>query len=199
MHNFMGAELAQGQRQQLRREAEASRIAAVAKSHQPSDSAFQLRALTRADVAHMAELFNRLSPRSRYLRYQAPVRRLTARSLRDFADIDHEDREAVGAFESGVLVGAARYVRDADEPTRAEISIEVADAYQRQGIGAGLMSELARLGRDRGITRFVATALTDNSGVLGLLRQSRWPAVVHRAGSELCIAVTVPDVTVSGE
>jgi RimJ/RimL family protein N-acetyltransferase len=195
MHNFMGAELAHEHRRELRREAESSRLAASARVLPTSGAGVQLRALTPQDAHHIVELFGRLSPRSRYLRYFAPLRKLSPRALRALADIDHDRREAVGAFDGETLIGTARYFRNDREPTTAEIAIEVADEYQRRGIGARLIHELARRGRERGITRFVATALSENSGVMNLLQQAPWPAVVSLDGPELSIAMSMPALT----
>lgn len=195
MHSFMGAELAHEHRRELRREADASRIAANTRALPASGAGVQLRQLTPQDAHHMVELFDRLSPRSRYLRFFAPLRKLSRRALRALSDIDHDRREAVGAFDGGMLIGTARYYRNDCEPTTAEIAIEVADEYQRQGIGARLIHELARRGRERGITRFVATALSENSGAMHLLQQAPWPAVVSVDGPELSIAMSMPALT----
>ena len=78
-----------------------------------------IRALEPADVDHLRALFERLSPRSRWLRYLAPVRSLTTSALRRLASIDHEVHEALGAFDEGELVGVAHYFRDAREPGSA--------------------------------------------------------------------------------
>src|SRR5689334_22983722 len=84
----------------------------------PSPSDIRFRPLTTDDAPHVVSLFERLSPRSRYLRYLAPLPKLPARYLQSLTDIDHVHREIVGAFRAEMLVGMARYVRDAREPAR---------------------------------------------------------------------------------
>ena len=155
------------------------------------DAPAAIRVLDPSDRGHLAALFERLSARSRYLRYLAPVHSLPERNLRRLASIDHERHEAVGAFEAGALVGVAHYFRDADRPTQAEIAVEVADGHQQRGIGSSLLRELARLAQERGIRQFVATALQENRAVLQLLHRGDWPADVCPEGSELNIVLNL--------
>ena len=146
-----------------------------------------IRPLDPRDAHHLADLFGRLSPTSRYLRYLTPMSTLPSGHLRHLAAVDHQAHEAVGAFEAGELVGAAHYFRSREEPTRAEIAVEVADLHQQHGLGRRLLVELARLARDRGITHFTAIALAENPAVRGMLRQPRWPTTTHTDGTEIVL------------
>ena len=148
-----------------------------------------IRPLDPRDAHRLADLFGRLSPTSRHLRYLTPISVLPAGHLRHLAAVDHQAHEAVGAFEAGDLVGAAHYFRSPEEPTRAEIAVEVADVHQRQGLGRLLLVELARLARDRGITHFTAIALAENPGVRGMLRQPRWPTTTRTDGTEMVLVM----------
>jgi GNAT superfamily N-acetyltransferase len=154
-----------------------------------------LRALTAADREHVVALFELLSPRSRYLRYLAPVRSLSDRVQRRLVAIDHTSHEAVGAFQGGVLVGVAHWFRSATDPAEAEISIEVADSHQRRGIGRRLVGDLAQRARDRGIARFTATVLRENTAAIGLMRSIDRAAALRFAGPELTVAIDLAHVT----
>jgi L-amino acid N-acyltransferase YncA len=156
-----------------------------------------LRALTAADREHVVALFERLSPRSRYLRYLAPVRSLSERVQRRLVTIDHS-HEAVGAFEGGVLVGVAHWFRSVEDPSRAEISVEVADSHHRRGIGGRLLAELADRARDRGIAQLTATVLRENAAVIGLLRQVDRATVVQLAGTEMTVSVDLARPSTAG-
>src|SRR5437016_12363262 len=57
-----------------------------------------LRALEPTDADQLRGLFDQLSQRSRWLRYLAPVRKLSSPALTRLASIDHEPHEALGAF-----------------------------------------------------------------------------------------------------
>lgn len=165
-----------------------ARVAGAQRARSP----VRLRPLGPDDLDHLAELFGRLSPRSRYLRYLAPVPVLPQGQLRQLASIDHRHHEAVGAFQAGSLVGAAHFVRSRHDPAQADISVEVADSHQRRGVGTRLVRELSRRAREQGITRFTAVALGGNHAVLALLRGLGWPVAVGFAGPEVDIEVTLP-------
>jgi len=76
----------------------------------------------------------------------------------------------LGAFDdSGRLVGVAQFDRSDDTPT-AEVAIEVAKDWQRDGLGVALMTRLVELARTHGIHEFTATYFADNIPILRLLR-----------------------------
>ena len=202
MHAHFGADVVSARRSRFLAEAESARLEKRARKGRPSgaepagrQASFAVRTLEPADAEHLRALFGRLSPRSRWLRYLAPLRTLSEPALRRLAAIDHERHEALGAFDEGELVAVAHYFRDPQDPTQAEISVEVADSHQRRGIGPRLLNELAVTARQRGITAFSATALRENVGVLAMVHSSDWPSVVRPSGPEIDIALTLPDIT----
>jgi GNAT superfamily N-acetyltransferase len=200
MYASLGSDLVTARRDRLMAEAQTSRVAKQARllrAATPADAEHTargvcLRVLEPADIGQIRGLFERLSLRSRQLRFLAPVRTLSEQWLRTLASIDHVNHEALGAFDDGLLIGSAHYVREPADPLRAEISVEVADSHQRRGIGPRLLNDLALLARSRGIAQFYATALRENAGVVAMLRSSAWPSEVSQAGSELEIALTLP-------
>ena len=191
MHPFWTPDLAEERRARLRKEADDARLAAIAASRRRTERV-RVRVLDPADIDSIAGLFERLSWRSRYLRFMSP-RRVSTRMVRYFADIDHERHEAVGAFDGERLVGSAHYFQSEDA-TQAEIAAEIIDGYQRKGIGSWLLRELADLARRRGITHFRATVLAENTSALALLRNMGWPAVTSRDGPELAVTTTIADI-----
>jgi GNAT superfamily N-acetyltransferase len=190
----MSAQLANDRRAQFQREAAAARLATKAKARKRSLAAdrLQTRVLDPSDIEEMAALFSRLSSRSRYLRFMSPIRTVSAGTLAYLAAVDHERHEAVGAFDDRLLVGAAHYFRSATDPTSAEIAAEVEDRYQRKGVGSRLLCELGRIAHQRGITRFNARVLCENTAAVSLLRDSSWRASATLDGPELAFALTIP-------
>jgi GNAT superfamily N-acetyltransferase len=134
-----------------------------------------------------------LSARSRYLRFLAPIRSLSPRGMRQLASIDHDQHEALGAFDGDLLVGAAHYVRTPDDPHSAEFSVEVADSYQCGGIGTRLIGELARIASKRGIDRLTATTLTINPAILPLARRLALPVDFRPRGHELELSLILAE------
>jgi RimJ/RimL family protein N-acetyltransferase len=135
-----------------------------------------LRPLQPRDRAVYLRGFEHLSERSRYMRFFSPKNMLSETELRYFLEVDHHDHEALAAIdvESGEGVGVARYIRDAEDRSVAEVSIAVVDEYQGRGLGAVLLSAIARRAREEGVKRFRATVLADNARMMKLIRR-RWP------------------------
>jgi GNAT superfamily N-acetyltransferase len=137
-------------------------------------SAVLIREVQAGDAPLLAEGFARLSFESRKLRFLTGKPSLTAAELRYFTDIDHHDHEALGALDpaDGRGLGVARYIRDADDPERAEVAVTVVDDWQRRGLGTELLGRLADRARQEGIRHFTALVAADNSAVVGLLEGS---------------------------
>ena len=132
-----------------------------------------IRPVRGADAPLLADGFARLSARSRWMRFLGAKKTLSPAELRDLTEIDHHDREALGALDqaSGRGVGIARYVRHAADPQAAEIAVTVVDDWQRLGLGTVLLTQLSDRARAAGILRFTALVSTENDAGIRLLRR----------------------------
>ena len=132
-----------------------------------------IRPVSSADRDELLAGFERLSERSRYLRFFTQKPRLTESDLRYLTDVDFEDHYALGAFadEDGSIrgVGVARWFRLVDRPSAAEASVVVIDAYQRRGIGSALLQSLLESARDSGIRTIVGDFLAENDAIRELV------------------------------
>ena len=130
-----------------------------------------LRPLRAGERSPVLEVFAGLSERSRRLRFLGAKPRLLESDLVQLVDVGRSGREAVAAVDqqTGLTVGIARYVRDADAP-EAEIAFEVVDRWQGAGIGKRLVQELRELAREEGILRFRALVAHGNAPALALVR-----------------------------
>ena len=128
-----------------------------------------IRPLGRHDAKALVAALQRADPmdlRRRFLGVPPPPSYLV-NQLRN-ADGIHD--LVLGAFdETGRLVGVAQFDRPDDKPT-AEVAIEVAKDWQRDGLGLALLTQLVLLARSRGIHEFTATYFADNIPILRLLR-----------------------------
>jgi hypothetical protein len=97
MQPFLSEQVAFEHRRQLLQAAEQSRLARTARRR--STARLRIRALEPSDIHSLADLYDGLSPRSRFLRFMAPVQNLPATALEHLADIDHVRHEALGAFD----------------------------------------------------------------------------------------------------
>ncbi|OBH21200.1 GNAT family N-acetyltransferase [Mycolicibacter terrae] len=69
----------------------------------------------------------------------------------------------------GSIVADARFVRDTENPTVAEIAFTVGDSYQGRGIGTYLMGAVAVIARLEGIEKFSARVLSENAPMRAIL------------------------------
>jgi RimJ/RimL family protein N-acetyltransferase len=133
----------------------------------------------RVGFAHLGAL-------SRFRRYRRPVEHLTPRQLSELCDVDHDTHEGLIALtEEGDCIGAARFVRDPRDPTRAEFTCTVVDAWQRRGVGTALAERLAARARALGVEHFVAVVLVGNEPARRLVHRIAGDVTEHREGGEI--------------
>jgi GNAT superfamily N-acetyltransferase len=129
-----------------------------------------LRQIRPEDRERLAEGLRRLSPASRFLRFQRVVEELTEEELTELSDVDHVDHEAIVAIDLAHVdrpgVGVARYRREPFEPEVAEAAITVADEYQGQGAGTLLLGALAARARTNGVRVFRNYVMDGNTAML---------------------------------
>lgn len=123
-----------------------------------------------------------MSERSVYFRFFSPIKRLSDAMAHRLAVVDYSDRFALVASThrpngNERIAGVARYDR-ARGTEVAEVAVAVIDEFQRRGLGAILLSELARVARRHGITTFTLIVLPENVQMLSLLRNLGW---IHQA------------------
>jgi GNAT superfamily N-acetyltransferase len=142
-----------------------------------------VRPIEITDTDRLASFFGRLSPSSVYFRFFSPIQRPPRAALLRLADVDHTRREALVALQGDDIVAVARY--DARPGSaNAEIAVTVEDAWQHRGVGSALARRLAKLARDRGYERFVASMLPDNRAAIGLIRKLSPDATLRFASGE---------------
>jgi acyl-CoA synthetase (NDP forming)/RimJ/RimL family protein N-acetyltransferase len=112
------------------------------------------------------------SARSTYLRFFAPLERLSDRDLHRLVTVDYDERAALVAVsgEDERIIGVARY--DRVTPEEAEVAFNVSDAHQGRGLGSVLLEHLAAAARERGVRRFVAEVLPANGRMIAVFRDA---------------------------
>jgi acetyl coenzyme A synthetase (ADP forming)-like protein len=129
-------------------------------------STLRLRPTAPADGAALVDFFRRLSPESRYLRFQGATS-IDQRTVEPFLHTDWQNSVSLAGELGGVVVALGTFVRLRD-PRRAEVAFAVADALQGRGIGTRLLERLAEHAGAVGIEQFVAQVLPQNAEMLGL-------------------------------
>lgn len=131
-----------------------------------------IRPIRPDDKARLAAGHALMSPETQRLRYLMPKPRLTAAELRYLTEVDDHDHVALVAVAGEwpeATLGVGRFIRRRDRPDTAEFAIVVADAFQGIGIGSAIAEQLADAAVERGISRFSATVLHENTAVRALL------------------------------
>lgn len=132
-----------------------------------------LRVIEPGDERLIAAMSDEVSIRSLHLRFFAGMPSIPAGAVRQLADVDHEQIEAVLALVDGAAVGWAQWVRDPRTGV-PEIAVLVSDAWQGRGVGSRLFAKLAELAAQRGIPYLSAWVLPQNEAAKRTLA-GVWP------------------------
>jgi RimJ/RimL family protein N-acetyltransferase len=130
-----------------------------------------VREIRPEDAPALQRLVSRLSEQTVYLRFFGPMRELSDKQARHFAEVDGKDRYALVALDpedDNEIVAVVRYDREGGT-SRAEYAALVEDHLQGRGLGFALTRALIGAARERGIRNFEAMVLPGNRGMIHLL------------------------------
>ncbi|MEP9380791.1 GNAT family N-acetyltransferase [Nocardioides cheoyonin] len=129
-----------------------------------------IRPITADDKELLVDFYARVSDESKYYRFFSPMPTLSERDVHRFTELDYVDRVAFILTLRGRMIAVGRY--DVVRPGEAEVAFLVEDHYQGRGIAQILLEHLAQAGRERGITKFTADVLPDNSRMIQTFRDA---------------------------
>jgi acetyltransferase len=143
---------------------------------------YTVRPIHTEDASMLQQLVQSLSPESRYFRFVSSMSTLPANMLAKLTLIDYDREMALVAVykervadEAGEMVereriiGVSRYITNPDQTT-CEFSLVVADDFSGKGLGSRLMESIMDVARERGLTEIIGLVLTNNDGMLRLMR-----------------------------
>ena len=136
-----------------------------------------VRGIRAGDAAALQRLVARSSDRTVQLRFFGPLKRLSDKQARRFAEVDGRDRFALVALDPEdpeEIVGVVRYEREPGTDV-AEYAALVEDRFQDRGLGIGLTRYLIEAARENGLKRLYALVMRENAGMLHLLRSLDLP------------------------
>jgi len=140
-----------------------------------------IRPVVPGDKPGLQEGLGRLSLRSRYQRFLAPMASFSKKQLSYLTEIDYDDHMAWAAVDLSSSprrgLGVARYIRLKGEPTVAELAVTVVDSHQGRGLGGLLLAMLSRSAAQNGIETFLGYVLSENTPIVGIARH--WGARVN--------------------
>ncbi|QWE14922.1 GNAT family N-acetyltransferase [Polynucleobacter sp. AP-Sving-400A-A2] len=134
---------------------------------------YQIRPIQADDRERIIELFNHLSPESRYLRFAHAISKLPDDFLDDILHLDYKKEMALLAVitsQTGTeeIIGIARYVTPPNQHA-CEFSLSVSDSQTTQGVGTHLMLDLIEYAKKNGLQEMIGYVLSKNSRMLHLV------------------------------
>ncbi|SEL58868.1 Acyl-CoA synthetase (NDP forming) [Blastococcus sp. DSM 46786] len=148
-----------------------------------------LRPICPEDAEGLNGLMERSSDQTRYYRFFGPMKRLSERDLHRFTHVDHDSRVAFVVLLGDQVIAVGRYDRYPGTDD-AEVAFLVEDAHQGRGLGSVLLEHLAAAARERGIKRFVAEVLAQNSKMVRVFRDAGYKA--ERSYEDGVVHLTFP-------
>ncbi|MEO0072162.1 MAG: GNAT family N-acetyltransferase [candidate division WOR-3 bacterium] len=137
-----------------------------------------IRPIKPTDEPLMRELFYSFSKDTIYYRYFSYLQAMPHDKLSKFVNVDYENEMAlVATIKRGgeeKIIGVARYALD-KATGLAEFAFEVADQYQRQGVGTVLFSDLIKIAKMKRIKGFVGYVLDTNIAAYRLTHKMGYP------------------------
>jgi len=148
-----------------------------------------VRRLRVQDAAACRAFVERLSPESRYARFQYVVKEVPPELLRLLVVADPRSHVALAAFDGDAMVGEARLVRREDgDRDAADFAIAVADSWRRRGLARRLLNRLVRTARRGGLRRVEGEVLAGNAAMLAFVQQAGFEVLPHPADDRLVLA-----------
>ncbi|WP_374101101.1 GNAT family N-acetyltransferase [Antrihabitans sp. YC2-6] len=143
-----------------------------------------LRPITPDDAGRLVEFHEKLSPRTKYLRYFGPYPRMSERDVERSTHVDHHRRVALIALLGDEIIAVGVYEGMPDQEV-AEVAFVVADDHQGRGLGSILLEHLAGAAAENGIETFVAEVLAENRGMVKVFKDAGYQVSRSIDGSVL--------------
>lgn len=140
-------------------------------------SVAHVRPISPDDKDALQDFHSKQSAESVYLRFFAPLKRLSDKDLARFTEVDQVNRVALVATIRGELIGIGRY--DIVRPGVAEVAFNISDHHQGKGIGSVLLEHLAAIGQELGVEKFVADVLPQNRTMINVFRDAGYEVSHH--------------------
>ncbi|MEB0139137.1 MULTISPECIES: bifunctional acetate--CoA ligase family protein/GNAT family N-acetyltransferase [unclassified Undibacterium] len=164
-------------------------------------SRYIVRPLHPHDADMLQALVRGLSEESRYFRFVSSMRELSERMLAQFTLIDYDREMALVAIypqrsvdehgrisESECIIGVSRYVTNPDKSS-CEFSLLIADQFSGQGLGSRMMMSIIDVARSRGLSQIEGLVLSNNSGMLKLMRSLGFRVGVYEEDRDFKLCV----------
>ncbi len=157
-----------------------------------------VRPIVPSDDSLLVELYERLSPRTRQLRFFCHNRleAIVQREATRLASVDPVRHAAlIGLIEeagSERAIGVARLMVDPGDDTVAEFAIVLRDDFQHDGIGRQLLRLLINAALRRGVTTLRVVWMAENHAIQRLIQASQLPTRSTTQRGETTTLISLP-------
>ena len=157
------------------------------------ETLIRIRPIRPIDKPALVAAHATLSAETVRRRYLTAKPRFSSGELRYLTEVDGWDHVALVATpvdEPERIIAVGRFVRLAEDPEAAEFAIVVGDDWQGRGVGTRVAEALVARAIERGIARFTATMLSDNTAVHQLIAHiaTRLEYVEAGSGTQTLVA-----------
>ena len=136
--------------------------------------AYAVRVASASDDVRIDRFYDRLSDKSRYLRFFTPFR--SAHHAPH--DLPPEATHIVLVAEKGgEIIGTGELIRMHAQAPSAEVAFAVLDAWQHHGIATLMLAKLVDEARRLGVQTLTAQVLAANHSMLEVLREAGLPMI----------------------
>jgi GNAT superfamily N-acetyltransferase len=132
-----------------------------------------IRPIRPDDKERLRAAFRALEPASIYTRVFHAKKDLSDDELRRLTELDPAKEAALVVSVDDRIIAVGRYIATGERC--AEVAFTVEEDFQRNGLAATLLRELAQIARERGIARFEAYVLPENVSMLSVFERSGFP------------------------
>ena len=158
-----------------------------------------VRAVRPDDRQRIVKAFQSLDPESIRTRFFGYKKELSDAELARLVDVDFVNDvvlvATIGSGDDEAVIGGARYVRldAADGKQEAEVAFTVEEDYRGRGLASRLLSHLATIARQSGVTHFAADVLAENEPMLAVFEESGLPMQRRRTHDVIRITLALSE------
>jgi acetyltransferase len=117
------------------------------------------------------EFYQKLSARTKYLRFFTPKKEARDERLKEFTTVNYDTSMVLVAISGDEMVGAARYDWDTREKY-LELAETVRDDWQGKGLGFALFQHIIKIAKEHGYKSITALILGENKKALTILQKT---------------------------
>lgn len=155
-------------------------------------STMHIRPIRPDDKEAMLAFFHTLSDESKYFRFFT-IPRPEDLDLKYLTEIDYYDHFALVGELEGKIVAVARYIRNPENPHKAEVGFTIADHLQGKGVGTRLLELLAAIAREHGISCFEGQTLASNHKMMAVFLNSGFDVERRISGGVLQVSLSIAE------